>query len=128
MAPDNWSLRLFCRVEEELSMSYEEFLALPRARVSSDAHCVTGWSRIDNHWEGVLATTLKTLVKIQPETRFAVVHAEGYFTTNLSLEDFFEPDVILAISHDGRAISPDHGYPVRLVVPRLYFWKEERYS
>jgi len=90
-------------------------------------HCVTGWSRLDNHWEGVLTTTLKTPVSIKPEARFAIVHAEGNFTTNSLLEDFFEPDVILAISHDGIAITPDHGYPVRLVVPRLYFWKSAKW-
>ena len=74
-----------------------------------------------------MATTLKTLDSIKPEARFATIHAEENFTTNLSLEDFFEPDVIFAISHDGRAISPEHGYPVRLVVPRLYFWKSAKW-
>jgi len=114
-------------VEEECNLSYREFLALPRARVLSDVHCVTGWSRLDNQWEGVLTTTLKVLVRIMPEARFAIVHAEGNFTTNLLLEDFFGEDVIFAISHDGIAISPEHGYPVRLVVPRLYFWKSAKW-
>jgi DMSO/TMAO reductase YedYZ molybdopterin-dependent catalytic subunit len=122
-----WSLKLFGLVEEERTLSYEEFLVLPRAQVLSDVHCVTSWSRLDNLWEGVLATTLKTLVKIRPEARFAIIHAKGDFTTNLALEDFFAPDVIFAISHDGKAISPEHGYPVRLVVPRLYFWKSAKW-
>ena len=124
---DNWNLRLFGLVEEERNLNYREFLALPRARVLSDVHCVTGWSRLDNQWEGVLTTTLKVLVRIMPEARFAIVHAEGNFTTNLLLEDFFGEDVIFAISHDGIAISPEHGYPVRLVVPRLYFWKSAKW-
>jgi DMSO/TMAO reductase YedYZ molybdopterin-dependent catalytic subunit len=124
---DSWSLHLFGLVEKERSLSYGEFLALPRARVLSDVHCVTGWSRLDNLWEGVSATTLKTLVKINPEANFAIIHAEGNFTTNLALEDFFGEDVIFAISHDGIAISPEHGYPVRLVVPRLYFWKSAKW-
>jgi DMSO/TMAO reductase YedYZ molybdopterin-dependent catalytic subunit len=127
ISADNWNLRLFGLVEEERNLSYREFLALPRARVLSDVHCVTGWSRLDNQWEGVLTTTLKVLVRIMPEARFAIVHAEGNFTTNLLLEDFFGEDVIFAISHDGIAISPEHGYPVRLVVPRLYFWKSAKW-
>src|SRR5512137_773865 len=69
VSPINWSMKLSGLVEEERSLSYEEFLALPRARVLSDVHCVTGWSRLDNLWEGVLATTLKTLVSIKPEAR-----------------------------------------------------------
>lgn len=127
ISADNWNLRLFGLVEEERNLSYREFLALPRARVLSDVHCVTGWSRLDNQWEGVLTTTLKVVVRIMPEARFAIVHAEGNFTTNLLLEDFFGEDVIFAISHDGIAISPEHGYPVRLVVPRLYFWKSAKW-
>ena len=127
ISANNWNLRLFGLVEEECNLSYREFLALPRARVLSDVHCVTGWSRLDNQWEGVLTTTLKVLVRIMPEARFAIVHAEGNFTTNLLLEDFFGEDVIFAISHDGIAISPEHGYPVRLVVPRLYFWKSAKW-
>jgi DMSO/TMAO reductase YedYZ molybdopterin-dependent catalytic subunit len=118
---------LFGLVEEERTLSYEELLVLPRAQVLSDVHCVTSWSRLDNLWEGVFATTLKTLVKIRPEARFDIIHAMGDFTTNLSLEDFFAPDVIFAISHDGETISPEHGYPVRLVVPRLYFWKSAKW-
>ena len=127
ISADNWNLRLFGLVEEERNLSYREFLALPRARVLSDVHCVTGWSRLDNQWEGVFTTTLKVVVRIMPEARFAIVHAEGNFTTNLLLEDFFGEDVIFAISHDGIAISPEHGYPVRLVVPRLYFWKSAKW-
>jgi DMSO/TMAO reductase YedYZ molybdopterin-dependent catalytic subunit len=118
ISADNWNLRLFGLVEEERNLSYREFLALPRALVLSDVHCVTGWSRLNNQWEGVLTTTLKVLVRIMPDARFAIIHAKGNFTTNLSLEDFFREDVILAISHDGVAITNDHGYPVRLVVPR----------
>ncbi len=108
-------------------MSLSEFLALPQVKVFSDVHCVTGWSRLENLWEGVQASALKNLVKIRPEARFAIVHAPGGFTTNLTLEDFFQEDVLLAMKHDDRSISPEHGYPVRLVVPRLYFWKSAKW-
>ena len=125
--PKEYSLRLFGLVEKERSLSFSEFLALPQVRVFSDVHCVTGWSRLDNLWEGVQALALKDLVKILPGARFAIVHASGGFTTNLFMEDFFQEDVLLAVMHNGRSISPEHGYPVRLVVPRLYFWKSAKW-
>ncbi len=125
--PERWSLRLFGLVEKEQSLSLSEFLALPQVKVFSDVHCVTGWSRLDNLWEGVQSLALKNLAKILPEARFAIVHASGGFTTNLTLEDFFQEDVLLVVKHDGRSISPEHGYPVRLVVPRLYFWKSAKW-
>ncbi len=125
--PDEWRFKLFGLVEQERSLSFLEFSALPMVRVLSDVHCVTGWSRLDNLWGGVQALALKDLVKILPEAKFAIVHASGNFTTNLSLDDFFLEDVLFALKHNGRPISPDHGYPLRLVVPRLYFWKSAKW-
>lgn len=125
--PVDWRLRLFGLVERERSLSFSEFTAMPMVKVFSDVHCVTGWSRLDNLWEGVQSTALKDQVKILPEARFVVVHAAGKFTTNLSLEDFFLEDVLFALKHNGRPLTPDHGHPVRLVVPRLYFWKSAKW-
>lgn len=122
-----WSLRLFGMVESDRSLSFPEFLALPMVKVFSDVHCVTGWSRLDNYWEGVSSSALKDLVTIQPEARFAIVHAAGSFTTNLSLDDFFSEDVLFALRHNDRPLTPEHGAPVRLVVPRLYFWKSAKW-
>ncbi len=125
--PDEWSMRLFGLVDAERSLSFPEFLALPQVKVFSDVHCVTTWSRLDNLWEGVPTLALKNLVKIRPGARFAIIHAYGGFTANLSLDDFFAEDVLFALKHDGSPISPEHGYPVRLVVPRLYFWKSAKW-
>ncbi len=122
-----WSFRVFGLVDKEVKLSHREFLRLPRVKVFSDIHCVTTWSRLDNTWEGVSAAELKKLVKVQPKAKFAIVHAEMGFTTNLTLKDFFESDVVFADKHNGKAISSDHGYPVRLVVPRLYFWKSAKW-
>ena len=118
-----WRFRTFGQVETERNLSFDEFMALPKVRVLSDVHCVTGWSRLDNLWEGVSTSVLKDVVKIRPEANFALIHAYGGFSTNLSQEDFFQKDVLFAIKHDGKIITPDHGYPVRLVVPRICFWK-----
>jgi DMSO/TMAO reductase YedYZ molybdopterin-dependent catalytic subunit len=125
--PALWSLRLFGLVEQEKSLNFQEFMALPRTKVFSDVHCVTTWSRLDNLWEGVQAKALQNVVRIRPEARFAIIHAHGDFTTNLSLDDLFQEDVLFATAHNGQPISPQHGYPVRLVVPRLYFWKSAKW-
>ncbi len=122
-----WTLTISGLVEKERVLDYEEFLALPRVRVLSDIHCVTGWSRLDNLWEGVSTDTIKELVNILPEARFVIVRSQGGFTANLALEDFLQFDVLLATQHNSEPLTPDHGYPVRLVVPRLYFWKSAKW-
>ena len=122
-----WSLKLFGLVDKEQTLDFAAFSSLPQDKVFSDIHCVTTWSRLDNTWEGVSTTRLKSLVTISPKAAFVIVHAANNFTTNLTLKDFFEPDVILAVRHNGDAISDNHGGPVRLVVPRLYFWKSAKW-
>jgi DMSO/TMAO reductase YedYZ molybdopterin-dependent catalytic subunit len=122
-----WTFTIFGAVERERKLTYQEFLSLPRVKVSSDIHCVTGWSKLDNLWEGVSTSVIPELVSILPEAKFVMVHAAGGYTTNLSREDFFEIDVLFAIKHNGEPLSPEHGYPVRLVVPRLYFWKSAKW-
>lgn len=122
-----WTLKLFGRVEKEKTLNYEEFMALPQIKVFSDIHCVTTWSRLDNTWEGVGVSQIKNMVNILPEAAFVIVHAANHFTTNLPLQDFFEADVLLAVKHNSEPISSDHGGPVRLVVPRLYFWKSAKW-
>jgi DMSO/TMAO reductase YedYZ molybdopterin-dependent catalytic subunit len=122
-----WTFRIWGLVEKERKLSYEEFRALPEVKVFSDVHCVTGWSKLDNTWEGVSTQVIKGLVRILPEAKFVIVHCNAGFTTNLSLDDFFEPDVLFAVKHDGEPLTPEHGYPLRLVVPRLYFWKSAKW-
>ncbi|HWQ18339.1 MAG TPA: sulfite oxidase-like oxidoreductase [Methanotrichaceae archaeon] len=125
--PSEWKLTISGLVENERSFTLPEFMSLPMVKVFSDIHCVTSWSKLDNLWEGVSTLALKDLVKILPDARFAIIHAPGNFTTNLSLDDFFQEDVLLAVKHDGKPITADHGAPVRLVVPRLYFWKSAKW-
>lgn len=127
MDASKWKFTISGLVEKEQKLDIGEFMSLPRVKVFSDIHCVTGWSKLNNLWEGVSTKHLMKLVKILPEASFAIVHCEKGFTTNLSLKDFFEPDVLLAVKHDEEPISPDHGYPVRLVVPRLYLWKSAKW-
>jgi len=122
-----WEFRIFGLVEKERQLSYKEFTALPQTEVFSDIHCVTGWSKLDNLWEGVASQQIRKLVNILPEAKFVMVHSTGGFSTNLSLTDFFQSDVLFALKHNGEALTKEHGYPLRLVVPRLYFWKSAKW-
>jgi len=122
-----WAFTISGLVAGERTLTFAEFSALPRVRVFSDIHCVTRWSRLDNLWEGVSTAAIRDLAEILPEARFVIVRGAGGFTADLSLEDFFQPDVLFAMSHDGQPLTPEHGYPVRLVVPRLYFWKSAKW-
>ncbi|HTX61418.1 MAG TPA: molybdopterin-dependent oxidoreductase, partial [Methanobacterium sp.] len=106
---------------------YEEFLSLSRVKVLSDIHCVTSWSKLNNIWEGVSTRVLKDVVKISEDAKYVMVHAQGNFTTNLPLDDFFKKDVLFATHHNGQKLSAKHGYPLRLVVPQLYFWKSAKW-
>ncbi len=124
---DSWTFTISGLVKEERKLSYQDFMSLPRVKVLSDIHCVTRWSRLNNLWEGVTTGIIKELVSLLPEAEFLMVHSAGGFTTNLPLSDFFESDVLLAVKHDGEFLSPEHGYPVRLVVPRLYLWKSAKW-
>ena len=126
--PAKWRFRIFGAVDRPVELSYDQFLALPRVQVFSDIHCVTTWSRLDNLWEGVSTRSLRDLVRIDPSATFAIVHAEIDFTTNLTLDDFFQEDVLFAIKHDDEPLTAAHGGPVRLVVPRLYFWKSAKWA
>jgi DMSO/TMAO reductase YedYZ molybdopterin-dependent catalytic subunit len=123
-----WRLEVFGLVEREVSLTWDEFQQLPRVEVFSDFHCVTRWSRLNNTWSGVSVATLMELAGVKPEARF--VSAMGYdygWTTNLPLADFLVEDALVATHHDGVPLTPEHGGPARLVVPRLYAWKSAKW-
>ncbi len=122
-----WTFSITGLVDKERELNYIEFAGLKRVKVFSDIHCVTTWTKLDNHWEGPSTSIIKELVEIKSTAKFVIVHAAGNFTTNLSLADFFEADVLLATIYEDKPLSPEHGYPVRLVVPRLYFWKSAKW-
>ncbi len=122
-----WRFDIFGLVEQPWSCTYEEFLALPHAQVKADMHCVTRWSKLDNLWEGVSTREALSKVNVRPEANFVMVHCEQGFTTNLPLDDFLGEDCLFAWKHNGELLEPDHGYPLRLVIPRLYAWKSAKW-
>ena len=125
--PRRWSFRCFGLVEAETSFNWEELQALPRVEVACDIHCVTRWSRLDNRFECVSVREIVRRVRPKPEAKYVMVHADPDYTTNLALADLVDDDVVLALRHDGQDLTPDHGGPLRLVVPKLYFWKSAKW-
>jgi DMSO/TMAO reductase YedYZ molybdopterin-dependent catalytic subunit len=123
----SWDFRVTGLVEQPVRWSWDEFLTLPRVTVRSDIHCVTRWSRFDNEWSGVSFREVMRHVVVKPEARFAIVRAEQGFTTNLPLAELNQDDVLFALQHDGVDLAPEHGWPLRLVVPRRYFWKSAKW-
>lgn len=114
-------------VENRISLSLAELMVLPQTETVSDIHCVTQWSRYDNHWRGVAARTLLDLVRPMPEARHVIFHAHDGYTTNVRLDQFAQPDVLLVHEWEGKPISRQHGGPVRVLIPRLYLWKSAKW-
>ena len=122
-----WDFRVWGQVERELVLSWEEFNDLPKVEVTQDIHCVTRWSRFDATFEGVPWSALAELVAPKPTARFAIAHAEQGYTANSPLSFLEEPLAVLATHADGEPLTPEHGGPLRLVVPGKYFWKSAKW-
>jgi len=122
-----WEFRVFGEVEGAITLSYAELKALPNARIPADMHCVTGWSTLDNEWEGVSFRAISELVKPKPEAKWVIAHCEQGYTSNLSLEAMDDDDVLLAWANRGEPLTPEHGFPLRLVVPKRYAWKSAKW-
>lgn len=122
-----WTFRIWGRVTRPVELNWEQFLQLPQIESTSDIHCVTRWSRLDNRWTGVAAKDVLALAEPLPDARFVLVHAEYGYTANLPLEALYDDDVLFAFAHDGQPLTPEHGYPLRLVVPKRYFWKSAKW-
>jgi len=122
-----WTFSMNGLVKAPVQLSREEFMKLPRRTVKADVHCVTRWSMLDSTWEGVPVTELMKLVELKPEATHVMAHAEQGFTANLSLDDFLRDENMLVDTRNGEPISAEHGWPLRLFVPHLYFWKSAKW-
>ncbi|MGH2677236.1 MAG: sulfite oxidase-like oxidoreductase [Actinomycetota bacterium] len=126
--PVAWRFRVDGEVEQPVQWSWEEFRALPPATLTSDFHCVTGWSKLDNEWEGVRFREIAERVRPRRSASHALVEAPSGYTANLPLEALTEDDVLFAWSHNGEPLPPEHGGPLRLVVPKRYGWKSVKWA
>ena len=124
---ERWRLDVYGAVETPLFWDFAQFSAQPQSTFISDIHCVTTWSRYDNTWEGLSTRALLDACRPKPDARFVSLESHDGYTTNLSLEDFASDDALLAHSWQGAPIERDHGGPVRVIVPHLYFWKSAKW-
>lgn len=127
LIPESWNLRMAGLVRREVVLSLEEFQALPRVEVTTDFHCVTTWSAYDLTWGGVRMADLVKRCSILPEAEHAYVQADGSYTTILRIDDLTREDVLIADRLNGEELTPEHGFPARLVVPHLYAWKSVKW-
>jgi DMSO/TMAO reductase YedYZ molybdopterin-dependent catalytic subunit len=122
-----WDFQVFGEVERPLRLSWEELKELPSTEITADVHCVTRWSRFDARFRGVHWRELAKLVEPKPHARFFVAHAEQGFTSNVPLEALEDEHALVAYEADGKPLTPEHGWPLRLVVPSRYFWKSAKW-
>jgi DMSO/TMAO reductase YedYZ molybdopterin-dependent catalytic subunit len=124
---DNWDFRVFGLVDETLRFTWKQLMGLPKMLQTVDIHCVTRWSKLDTTWGGVPWREFVKLVKVKPEATHVMAHCEYGFTANLDLEVLDDDDTMLAYEYDGKPLTPEHGYPLRLLVPKKYFWKSAKW-
>ncbi len=124
---ETWDFRIEGLVNQEQMFTFDEFTALPSVEKIFDIHCVTKWSKLDTTWRGIPVAELMSQVTPDPSATHVMVMAEHGFTANLPLEDFLRPENLFAWEYDGQTLERDHGWPLRLVVPHLYFWKSVKW-
>lgn len=122
-----WDFRVFGEVESPLTLSWDEFTALPTREITTDIHCVTRWSRFDTSFKGVHWSELAKVVKPKPSARYVLAHAEQDFTANVPIAALEDEEALLAYEADGEPLTPEHGWPLRLVIPKRYFWKSAKW-
>ena len=122
-----WDFRVFGEVEAPVTLSWDELKALPSTEITVDIHCVTRWSRFDTRFRGVSWAELAKRARPKPNARFVVAHAEQGYTANVPLEALEDDQALIAYEADGEPLEPEHGWPLRLVIPSRYFWKSAKW-
>lgn len=122
-----WRLDVFGEVEAPRSFHYDELLAMPTVKMRCDIHCVTRWSKFDTEWEGILFRDFLGTIRLKPEAKYVMFHADPDYETNVPLADLLRGDVMLAFRFGGQPLTDKHGWPLRTVVPHRYFWKSAKW-
>src|SRR3989440_8635262 len=115
-----WDFKVYGQVDSPFTLTWQQFRDLPRKTVTTDIHCVTRWTKLDTTWEGVPIQEILRLAQVRPSASHVVSHAEQGYTANLPLSILDDDDVLLADTFDGQPLEPEHGYPLRLLVPKRY--------
>lgn len=124
--PADWDFRVYGRIAVPVRWTHAEFRNLPVASITTDIHCVTSWTKLDTAWEGVSTSWLLDLVQPNGATH-VIAHAEGGYTANMPIEDLQTEQSMLAYRYDGEELAPEHGFPLRLLIPHKYFWKSAKW-
>lgn len=124
---EKWTFAVDGLVESPVAWNWEPFNALTQQPFTKDIHCVTKWSKLDTHWEGVSIDTLLEHVRPKPEARYVMAYCYGDYTTNVPLADLTGGKAFVGLRFEGKPLAPEHGGPARLVVPHLYFWKSAKW-
>jgi DMSO/TMAO reductase YedYZ molybdopterin-dependent catalytic subunit len=124
---DRWTFTIEGLVREPAKWTWQEFRQLPAQEFVVDIHCVTKWTKLDTHWEGVSVDTLLEHVELDHQARYVTAFSDGGYTTNIPLPDLINGQAFVAYQYDGKPLAPEHGGPARLVVPKLYFWKSAKW-
>jgi DMSO/TMAO reductase YedYZ molybdopterin-dependent catalytic subunit len=122
-----WDLAVFGLVGNPLTLSWDELMAMPQKEVVTDIHCVTRWSKLDITWRGIPLSEVLGRARVKPHASHVMAYSEGGYTTNLPLDVVLDDDALLAHTYDGEPLEPDHGAPMRLLVPKRYFWKSAKF-
>ena len=125
--PAAYRFKVWGEVEEPFELTWDELLTLPRTTLTSDFHCVTTWSRYDNTWEGAHIREILQRARPKPDAQYVMEHSFTGYTTNIPLSALDDDDVLIVFKHDGQDLEPDHGGPVRLLVPKLYAYKSAKW-
>ncbi|MDX6586196.1 MAG: hypothetical protein QOI31_669 [Solirubrobacterales bacterium] len=123
----SWDFRVFGEVENDIRLTWDELMAMPQHEVLTDIHCVTRWSKLDTVWRGVAARDVLERAGVKPSGTHVMAYSSGGYTTNLPLQALYDDDVLLAHTYAGQPLEPDHGAPLRLLVPKKYFWKSAKF-
>ena len=122
-----WDFKVWGEVGSPLTLTWEQFKALPRKTVNTDIHCVTRWSKLDTTWEGVAIQEILRLADVRPAASHVLAHSEQGYTANMPLSVLDDDDVLLADTFGGKELEVEHGWPLRLLVPKRYFWKSAKW-
>lgn len=125
--PTTWRFAIDGACDEPYEINYDELKAFPNVEMTSDFHCVTGWSKLDNLWQGVQTKELLERARPRNDAAHVLLHAEYGYTANVPIDRLLADDALVTWMHNGRDLAPKHGYPLRALVPKLYAWKSVKW-
>jgi DMSO/TMAO reductase YedYZ molybdopterin-dependent catalytic subunit len=125
--PKSWRFKISGEVQNPQEFNWQQFKALPTKKVHTDIHCVTRWTKFDTAWEGVPFAEIARLASVKPAAHFVVTYGANGYSANVPLSVALDDDVLFAHTYDGKPLEPIHGGPLRMFVPKRYFWKSTKW-